>query len=116
MEKLITTSVKISEDLEERLLIAVVKAGYGMKGKSRWITEAIEEFFKLPTEDMLDYVDIASEGGSLRKVASFRLRKDLSHLIDDGVITVRKKFPSMEGVKSNIVRASIMQKLLRDGY
>ncbi len=34
--------------------------------------------------------------------------------LDQAIIKVRRQYPAMEGVKSNLIRASIMQRLIRD--
>ena len=45
----------------------------------------------------------------------FRLLPDeLMFRIDRAIIEVRRQYPAMEGVKSNLIRASIMQRLIRE--
>jgi hypothetical protein len=34
--------------------------------------------------------------------------------IEQAIVEVRKQYPTIEGVKSNLIRASIMQRLLRE--
>ncbi|MEM1244304.1 MAG: hypothetical protein AAGG80_05725 [Pseudomonadota bacterium] len=111
MQKMVT-SIKISAQLHQDMLQKVVASGYGLRGKNKWILEAIEQFFQIP--HYVDLVDIASEQSSLTKVISIRINEDLVRAIDDAVIDVRKVFPTLEGVKSNIIRASIFQRLLRE--
>lgn len=107
------TSIKIPTTLHNKLLQAVVAEGYGMRGKSKWVTEAIENFLVLPNHREL--VDIASEMEDLAVVMSLRLPEALALRLEDAMIEVRKSYPSMEGVKSNIIRASIIQRMIR-GY
>jgi len=83
-----------------------------MRGKSKWIIESIESFFKLT--DYPTLVDIADDMDQLSEMVSIRLPETLMMRIERAVVDVRKQFPTIEGVKSNLIRASIMQRLLRD--
>ena len=105
------TSVKLQKKLHHRLQQRIISDGYGMRGKSRWITEAIESFLMLP--DYPSMVDIAGEMDQLSEVISIRLTDNLATLIENAVICIRRQYPAMEGVKSNLVRASIMQRIIR---
>lgn len=109
-----TTSIKIPKELEQAVLKSVVECGYGLHGKCKWMVEAIEELFDLP--NMAELVDVASimEMDSTPKTMSIRLPIEISNRVEDGIIKVRKEFPGMEGVKGNILRASIIQKLIRN--
>ena len=49
----------------------------------------------------------------LTDIVSIRLPEKLMQRIEYAVIQVRKQYPSIEGVKSNLIRASIVQRLLR---
>ena len=110
MSKIITT-FKMPHSLEIELLKKIVGDGYGMRGKSRWIVEALDAFFSLP--DYTEMVNIADAMGRLDKAISVRLPEAIAKKIDQALIEVRKQHPDMEGVKSNIIRASIMQRMLR---
>ena len=111
MNKIMMTSVKLQKKLHHRLQQRIISDGYGMRGKSRWITEAIESFLGLP--DYPPMVDIAGEMDQLSDVISIRLSDNLAAKIENAVICIRRQYPAMEGVKSNLVRASIMQRMLR---
>jgi predicted DNA-binding protein len=110
MTKLVT-SIKVPKGLNQKLSEAVIGDGYGMRGKSRWITEAIESFLGL--DDFTQYVELASGQAHLEKTVSFRLSSELAKKLDFAVVTVRKQYPLMEAARSNIVRASILQHLIR---
>lgn len=114
MRQVEITTIKIPKDLEQKILKAVIERGYGLHGKSKWVSEAIEGLLGLP--NMAEFVDVASvmEINTPQKTMSVRFSLGVSKKIEDGVIRVRKEFPAMEGVKSNILRASIIQKLIRD--
>ncbi|MBS0358948.1 MAG: hypothetical protein JSS53_06755 [Proteobacteria bacterium] len=111
MSKQLSTSAKISQQFGKRILEQVIADGYGMKGKSKWVVEAIREFLKL--DDYPELVDIADEMDNLNGVITFRLSEDLLVELETAVVKIRKIYPSLEGVKSNIIRASILQRLIR---
>lgn len=110
MKKLMT-SIKLQKNLHYKLLQNIISDGYGMRGKSQWIIEAIDAFLSLP--DYPTLVDLAGEMDQLSDVVSVRIPENLMLKIDRSIIQVRKHFPAMEGVKSNLIRASIMQRLIR---
>lgn len=111
INKSLTTTAKLPKLIQQVMLERVVKDGYGLKGKSRWIGESIERFLQLPNYPEL--VDIADEMQEMTDVASISLSTELLKKLDHAVIQVRTQYPAMEGVKSKIIRASIMQRLLR---
>ena len=111
MIKSTMTSVKLPKPVFTRLLNRVVNDGYGLRGKSKWIIDAIERFLELP--NFPELVDIANDMDDLSEVVSMRLSESLVTKIDQAVIQVRINYPSMEGVRSNIIRASIIQAILR---
>lgn len=110
MEK-VMTSIKLQKKLHRRLQQRIIADGYGMRGKSRWIIEAVESLLQL--NDFPSLVDIANNMDQLSDIISIRLPASLMNQIEEAVIAVRKQYPRMEGVKSNLIRASIIQRLLR---
>ncbi len=111
MEKKIMTSVKLQKLLHFKMQQQVISDRYGMRGKSKWIIEAIEDFLQLP--DYPSLTDIANEMEQLTEMVSIRLSDELMFKLDQAIIKVRLQYPAMEGVKSNLIRASIMQRLIR---
>lgn len=108
------TSIKVHKLLHYKMQQRIISDGYGMRGKSKWIIEAIEMFL-----DLADYpalVDIADDMGQhqLTEIVCIRLPESLMIKVEQAIIQVRRHYPAMEGVKSNVVRASIMQRLLRE--
>ena len=108
----VMTSIKIQKVVHHRLQQQIINDGYGMRGKSKWIIEAIETFLQLP--DYPTLVDIAGDMDQLAEIISIRLPESLMLKIEKSIVDVRRFFPAMEGVKSNVIRASIMQRLLRE--
>lgn len=112
MKKTLMTSVKLQKKLHLTLQKRIVADGYGMHGKSKWIIESIESLLDL--DDFPSLVEIADVMENLDEVVSIRVPESLMTRMEDAVMTVRKQFPLIEGVKSNLIRASIMQRLLRE--
>ena len=112
MTKKVMTSIKLQKLLHYKMQQRIIGDGYGMRGKSKWILEAIEHFLQLP--DYPSLVDIADEMEQLTELVSIRLSDELMAKLDLAIIQVRRQFPAMEGVKSNLIRASIMQRLIRE--
>lgn len=111
MDKKVTTSIKLQKNLHRRLQQRIIEDGYGMRGKSKWIIESIESLLAL--SDFPTLVEIAEDMDQLSDMVSIRLPEDLMIRIEKAIIQVRKQYPTIEGVKSNMIRASIMQRLLR---
>lgn len=108
------TKVKISfvlpQGMQQDLKETMIREGYDLKGKSRWISEAIGNLLTLET--YADLVKINDEMSGFEKLESVVIARDLKKQLDDAVIEVRKKYPAIEGVQSRILRAAIMQRLL----
>ncbi|MCD6039728.1 MAG: hypothetical protein K0S27_1128 [Gammaproteobacteria bacterium] len=111
MTNKVMTSIKLQKSLHYKMQQRIISDGYGMRGKSRWIVEAITSFLELP--DFPALVDIAGDMNQLNEIISIRLPESLMAKIDQAIIDIRRHYPAMEGVKSNLIRASIMQRLIR---
>lgn len=100
-------SENISKELRERML----KDGYGLREKSQWVKEAIESFIEL--NEFHEMVELANLVSDLSKVETIYIPLALAERLDQAIFQVRKEFPVLEGVKSLIVRASIIRRLVR---
>lgn len=105
------TSIKLQKKLHLRLQQRIIEDGYGMRGKSKWIIEAIEDLLRL--SDYPTLVDIAEDMEQFTDMLSIRLPEDLMLRIEKAIVHIRKQYPTIEGVKSNLIRASILQRLLK---
>jgi metal-responsive CopG/Arc/MetJ family transcriptional regulator len=110
--KAMMTSIKLQKKLHFTMQQRIINDGYGMRGKSKWIIEAIESLLRI--DDYPALADIAGDMDQLTEVISIRLPDDLMAKMDKAIIEVRRHYPAMEGVKSNLIRASIMQRLIRE--
>lgn len=109
--KKISISFRTSDKIDQKVLESVVLGGYGLKGKSRWIAESIEQLLDMP--EYWDLVDIASAQEDFGKGVTCSIPEAIIKKIEKALIEVRQHFPSMEGVKSNILRASINQRIIQ---
>lgn len=107
----VMTSIKLQKNLHRRLLQRIIEDGYGMRGKSKWINESIDSLLQL--SDFPTLVDIAEDMDQLSDMLSIRIPEELMNRIEKAIVQVRKQYPTIEGVKSNLIRASIIQRLLR---
>lgn len=96
----------LQRDLKERM----VKDGYDLKGKSKWVSEAVKDL--LIMETYTDLVKLNDEMAGFEKLESVLVEKELKRQVDNAVIEVRRKYPSIEGVQSRILRTAIVQRLL----
>lgn len=96
----------LQKDLKEHM----VKEGYDLKGKSRWVTEAVERLLALQT--FADLVKNNDEMNGFEKLESVVIARPLKKQLDDAVIAIRKKYPAIEGVQSRILRTAIVIRLL----
>ena len=48
------TTVRLPKGVRQEMLKRIVQEGYGLRGKSKWITEAIDSLLALP--NFVDYV------------------------------------------------------------
>ena len=108
--KIISTSAKLPKSLHQAMLEKIIKDGYGMRGKSKWLNESINKFLQMSNYPEL--VEIADDIEEITEAISFRISEQMLLQLDAAVIEIRKEYPALEGVKSNIIRASILQSLI----
>jgi hypothetical protein len=107
--------IRISYFLSEAILTDIkgnmALHGYDLKGKSKWIMEAVLQLFSF--ENYHELVMINHEMSGFEKLDSISVDQAFKTKLDEAVIEIRKRFPSIEGVQSKILRTAIMQRLLR---
>ena len=108
-----TSTFRILEALNHKLNERVVLDGYGMHGRSKWIKEAISALLTYPNYEEL--VSISSDAAGTKKPVTLRLPKRLFIEMDNAVLSIRKKYPEVEGIKGKIINTAIMQRLIRGG-
>lgn len=107
--------IRLSYCIPEGILVDVrermVSEGYDLKGKSKWISEAVHEL--LATDNFSDLVNINEQMQNFHKLDSISIEQELKSKLDNAIIEIRRNFPSIEGVQSKILRTAIVQRLLR---
>ena len=104
----ITLPSKLKTDIDRR----VISDGYGFRGKSKWVSEAIDDFLNL--ENFIEYVEMG-DVSNLDGRMSFSIDYPLENSINEAIIKVRRIYPHLEGVKSKILRTALVQRLVRGG-
>jgi hypothetical protein len=105
-------TVRFSKRLKAEMLNALIKSGYGLRGKSKWIAESIHLLLK-----QNNFIELAEQGidinqAELIEVEAFYLDIETIHLIKKALIEIRVKYPLFEGVQSAIVRAAVIYRLM----
>lgn len=116
MSKKTTTSFKIPMSLELRMNKKLINDGYGLRGKTKWICDAVINFLSNDDDFCIECIQYTEEMDQLNKSISFRPTDEVEVLLDKWVIKTRQVIPSLEGVKSKIIRASILQGLLSESF
>jgi hypothetical protein len=111
MEAKAKITLVIPDVLQKEFREQIIKDGYDLRGKSRWIAEGIEHLLNM--SNFPELVNLSNEMKGFEKLESVVISKNLKKIMEDAVIHVRKIYPSIEGVQSGIVRTAIIQRLLR---
>ncbi len=105
---------RISVILSENAIIEVrermLSEGYSLREKSKWVSEAIDSFLELKEYHAL--VKLAELVDNLSRKEVIYISNELDSKIDQAIVDVRKEYPNLEGVKSLIIRASIVRRLV----
>ncbi len=101
----------VPERLQTELRERIVKDGYSLKEKSRWISEAIELLLEL--ENFAEFVRFSDEMSNFKKSETVIISVSLKNKLDQSIMKLRQLYPLMEGVQSRIIRTAIVQKILR---
>ena len=101
----------VPEKLQQDMRQQIIADGYGMRGKSRWISESIEHLLGL--DDFVDFVRFGDEMHGFASTETIVVVPELKRQLDAAMVTVRRQFPALEGVQSIIIRTSILQRLIR---
>lgn len=97
--------------LQAELRERVTRDGYGLRGKSLWVSEAIQSLIALP--NFVSLVQYSEEMHGFEKVETVVVTFELKKQLDEAVLTLRRQHPIAEGVQSSIIRTAIIQRLLR---
>jgi hypothetical protein len=84
--------------------------GYSLKAKSLWVSEAVERL--LSQASYVDLVKVNDVMQGFETLESILVEKKLKTQLDESVISIRRKYPEIDGVQSRIMRTAILQRLL----
>lgn len=94
-------------DIRERM----VSQGYDLKGKSKWISEAVINLLEI--NNFSELVNINEQMEGFQKLDSISVEQSLKIKLDNAIVEIKRHFPSIEGVQSKILRTAIVQRLLK---
>lgn len=100
----------MSNNAVKEIHTKMLEEGYSLREKSKWISEAIEDFLTLKEYQSL--VEMAELVNDLTKNETIYITPEIEDKLDEAIIKVRTQYPTLEGVKSLIVRASIIRRLV----
>lgn len=105
-------TVRFSKRLRSEMQAALIKSGYGLHGKSRWLKETVVNFLKL--RDFVEYVEhgIGINQAELSEVEAFYLDTDTIQMLKDAYVKVRVQYPLFEGIQSALIRAAVVNNLM----
>lgn len=112
MNKKFKITLVVPTNLQNDLRERIIKDGYGLRGKSKWVSEAIDRL--LNCENFPELVRINDEMHGFEKAETIVIEYPLKVRLDNAIITIRQEFLTLEGIKSRIVRTAILQRLLRN--
>jgi hypothetical protein len=105
-------TVRFPKRLRTEMQTSLAKSGYGLRGKSRWLKDAITAFLLQP--DFVDYVEngIDINQAELSVVEAFYLDADTIQMLKSAFVKVRVKYPLFEGVQSALIRSAVVYNLM----
>lgn len=103
-------TVALPGDLLFALDKRVVEEGYGLRGRSKWLREALQQLVHY--EDYVQLIGMPQGVKSARNV-TFTLDDESMQALNKAVADVRASNVFAEGVSSEVIRTAIYQRLLR---
>jgi hypothetical protein len=110
MSKKVKISFVVPESLQKDLKERIVLDGYSLKGKSQWVAEAVDKL--LQNHTYIDLVKVNDVMQGFEKFESVLIDRKLKTQLDESVISIRKKYPEIDGIQSRIMRTAILQRIL----
>lgn len=104
----------LPERLHAEMMDLLIKEGYSIREKSRWICEAIERLFGF--DNYVELVAFSDDMASLSKKDTLTIPEDLKKTLVGNTRKVKSQHLDMEGVQSRMIRTAILQRILRSGF
>jgi len=102
------TSIRLPTDLKE-CLHTVAVAEYGQRGISRWINDAVAEYFTV--DPGLDLVGVGDDIVVKDQIIQIRLTADARERLEQGIALLRRQDPFIKDPLGSLLRAAIRLKL-----
>ena len=107
-------TIRFSANMREAMRQHMLDAGYHLHGKSQWLVDSVKDFVTLPNYTELVEHGVSVNQGELCHVEAFYLSNDVEQLLQKAILAVRIENPLLEGVRSAIVRASVVHRLMSE--
>lgn len=106
-------TVRFSKRLRSEMLNALINSGYGLRGKSKWLIEAIQLFLQ-----QSNFVELSEQGidinqAELSDIEAFYINADIIEEIKKASIEIRSIHPLFIGVQSALIRSAVIYRLMR---
>ena len=105
-------SFKVGRDLPASVRAGAVLAGYGPRGISRWVSDALVEFVRDRGANLWD-VGTGDKVDGFDRVFKVQLSDEAESALDAAVAQIRRLTPSEEGVRSAVFRSAVRQGVSR---
>lgn len=106
-------TVRFSQQLKQAMEKQIIESGYGMHGKSKWVSDAITALATLShLHELIEDGENINQG-VLAAVEAFYLPQAVFKILRELMMHVRKHHPLLEGVQSAIIRTSVINKLIQ---
>lgn len=102
-------SIRLSQRLKNRLPTCVTEDGYGLRGKSQWVAEAVTS---LLLREGWEGALLAERVAPTDSQETFQFPADLVQRIQEEVRRVDRLYPGLYASQSTIVRAAINRRML----
>ena len=105
-------TVRFPKRLKSEMQSSLIKSGYGLHGKSKWLKESIALFLK--QRNFVDFVEngIDINQAELSEVEAFYLDLDTIQVMKEAFLQIRVKYPLFEGVQSALIRSAVVYHLM----
>jgi len=101
----------VPQSLQSELRERVIQDGYGFRGKSKWVAEAVMQLLSL--NNYTELVQYSEDMQGFNKPETVVVAESLKQQLDGAILAIRQQYPTLEGVQSAILRTAIMQRLIR---
>jgi metal-responsive CopG/Arc/MetJ family transcriptional regulator len=103
------TSVLLTQEMDAGLAKAVAESGYGPRGRSRWISEAVTQL--LIDDPIMGSVGLGEDAMRFEQLRTVTFSEAAKVALDAAVRIVRGHDALLEHVRSSVIRAAIRNRI-----